>query len=97
MNGKAKGAWLALVAALTCPCHLPLLAFALTGTAAGALLADNIVAALAIMALAFVLSPRVPSPARKAGAEIDLHLGAEPAGVRPLAGADAVVEPVESE
>src|SRR5439155_6380047 len=29
-----------------------------------------------------------PSPARKGGAEIDLHLGAEPAGVRPLAGAD---------
>ncbi len=58
MNGKAKGPWLALVAALTCPCHVPLLAFALTGTAAGALLADNIVAALAIMTLAFVLSLR---------------------------------------
>jgi len=58
MNGKAKGAWLALVAALTCPCHVPLIAFALTGTAAGALLADNIIAALAIMTLAFVLSLR---------------------------------------
>jgi len=58
MNGKAKGAWLALMAALTCPCHVLLIAFALTGTAAGALLADNIVAALAIMTLAFVLSLR---------------------------------------
>lgn len=58
MNGKAKGYWLALAAALTCPCHVPLLAFALTGTAAGALLADNIVAALAVMALAFVPSLR---------------------------------------
>src|SRR5438552_386014 len=37
------------------------------------------------------------SPARKGGAEIDLHLGAEPAGVGPLAGADAVVQPVERE
>ena len=58
MNGKVKGYWLALVAALTCPCHVPLLAFALTGTAAGALLADNIIAAVAIMTLAFVLSLR---------------------------------------
>ncbi len=58
MNGKAKGYWLALVAAVTCPYHVPLVAFALTGTAAGALLADNIVAVLAIMTLAFVLSLR---------------------------------------
>ena len=35
MNGKAKGAWLALVAALTCPCHVPLIAFALTGALGG--------------------------------------------------------------
>src|SRR5437588_4762166 len=39
----------------------------------------------------------VRSPARKGGAEIDLYFGAEPAGVRPLAAADAVVQPVERE
>src|SRR3989442_10539496 len=37
------------------------------------------------------------SPARKSGAEIDLPLGPKPAGVGPLAGADAVVQPVERE
>ena len=58
MNGKAKGPWLALVAALTCPCHVPILVFALSGSAAGALLADHTVAALALMTIAFVLSLR---------------------------------------
>lgn len=58
MNGKAKGYWLAAVAALTCPCHIPLLILALSGTAAGALLADNWVAALAIMTFVFLLSLR---------------------------------------
>lgn len=58
MNGKAKGYWLAAVAALTCPCHIPILVFALSGTAAGALLADHTVAALALMTIAFVPSLR---------------------------------------
>lgn len=58
MNGKAKGYWLALVAALSCPCHIPLLMLALSGTAAGALLADNLAAALAIMTVVFLLSLR---------------------------------------
>lgn len=58
MNGKAKGYWLALVVALTCPCHIPILVFALSGTAAGALLADYTVAALALMTIVFVLSLR---------------------------------------
>src|SRR5439155_4449160 len=35
------------------------------------------------------------SPARKGSVEIDLHLGAEPAGVRALAGADGVVQRAE--
>lgn len=58
MSGKAKGYWLAAVAALTCPCHIPILILALSGTAAGALLADNLVAALAIMTVVFLLSLR---------------------------------------
>jgi mercuric ion transport protein len=58
MSGKAKGYWLAAVAALTCPCHIPLLILAFSGTAAGALLADYTVAALALMTIAFVLSLR---------------------------------------
>jgi mercuric ion transport protein len=58
MNGKAKGYWLALVAALTCPCHVPILVLALSGTSAGALLADYTVAPLALMTIAFVLSLR---------------------------------------
>ena len=58
MNGKAKGYWLALIAALTCPCHVPILVLALSGTSAGVLLADYTVAALALMTIAFVLSLR---------------------------------------
>jgi mercuric ion transport protein len=45
-----------LIALVTCPCHLPLLAFALSGTAAGALIAAHFDAALMLFTVAFLLS-----------------------------------------
>lgn len=56
MNGKAKRYWLAFFAALTCPCHVPLLALLFTGTAAGAFLGEHMGGAIALMSLVFVLS-----------------------------------------
>ncbi len=47
---------LAGVAVLTCPCHVPILIAVLSGTAAGAWLADHTLPAVAILAIVFVLS-----------------------------------------
>lgn len=58
MSTKAKRWSRALAAALSCPCHLPILVIALSGTAAGALLADYMAAAVAIMVIVFVVSLR---------------------------------------
>lgn len=38
---RRRGIWIA-TAALTCPCHLPIYAAVLSGTAAGTLLSDNL-------------------------------------------------------
>lgn len=53
-NGPV-GYVLGLLALLTCPCHLPILAVALSGTAAGALLSEHWAAALALMSVLFVV------------------------------------------
>ena len=44
------------VAVLTCPCHLPILIAVLSGTVAGAFLAENLVLALGLSVLIFLLS-----------------------------------------
>jgi mercuric ion transport protein len=48
-------AWAAL-AALTCPCHVPLLVLLLSGTAAGAFLSEHMGGAFALMAIVFLPS-----------------------------------------
>lgn len=40
-GARPKGLAWALLALLTCPCHLPLVAFLLAGTSAGAFIAEN--------------------------------------------------------
>ena len=45
-----------LLALITCPCHVPLLALALSGTAAGALLAAHFETALMLFSVLFLLS-----------------------------------------
>jgi len=47
---------LGFLALITCPCHVPLLALALSGTAAGALLTVHFDAALMLFTVAFLLS-----------------------------------------
>jgi len=44
------------LAVLTCPCHLPILIVVLSGTVAGAFLAENLALALGLSALIFLLS-----------------------------------------
>lgn len=76
-NGKATG-WIVL-AAVSCPCHLPLLSLGLSGTTGGAWLTQNTPVALSAMAVLFVLAliglwrrlrtsaPFAPRPRRAAG------------------------------
>lgn len=47
---------MAAVAVLTCPCHLPLLAAVLAGTALGGVLTEHMGIALAVLAVLFVAS-----------------------------------------
>lgn len=44
------------IAVLTCPCHLPILIALLSGTAAGALLQENVGLAAALLLPVFLLS-----------------------------------------
>ena len=46
----------ALFAFLTCPCHIPILLFLLSGTAAGAFLARNVWVVLALLLPVFLYS-----------------------------------------
>jgi len=53
---KGKGyAWAAL-AALTCPCHVPIYALLLSGTALGAAVAQNLALAFAVFAGVFLIA-----------------------------------------
>ncbi len=52
---KGFGVWV-LLAALTCPCHLPLLAVALSGTAAGAWLGDHTGLAAGLLGALFLIA-----------------------------------------
>ncbi|MCA1671154.1 MAG: mercury resistance protein [Actinobacteria bacterium] len=47
---------LGFLALITCPCHVPLLALALSGTAAGALLAAHFDKALMLFSVLFLLT-----------------------------------------
>ena len=44
-----------VLAALTCPCHLPVLAFLLSGTAAGAFVSEHWSLATLVLTVLFVL------------------------------------------
>jgi mercuric ion transport protein len=44
------------IAVLTCPCHLPILIVLLSGTAAGALLAQNLFLTVVLLLAVFLLS-----------------------------------------
>ncbi|WP_069620908.1 broad-spectrum mercury transporter MerE [Burkholderia sp. A2] len=49
-------AWLwGALAALTCPCHLPVLLLALSGTAAGALVSEHMGSAVFVLVALFAL------------------------------------------
>lgn len=54
---RRRWSWaLGFLAPITCPCHVPLLALALSGTAAGALLAAHFDKALMLFSVLFLLS-----------------------------------------
>lgn len=53
---RRGGYALALIALITCPCHLPILAFLLSGTAAGALFTEHPGVAIVLLSLLFLLS-----------------------------------------
>lgn len=60
-SGLSRGtrwrAWLwGVLAALTCPCHLPIVLLALSGTAAGALVSQHKGIAVVVLLALFVLS-----------------------------------------
>lgn len=58
---SARGAMtyvMGTIAVLTCPCHLPILTALLSGTAAGAFLADNLVLAAVLLLAVFLISAR---------------------------------------
>ncbi|MBB4517489.1 mercury resistance protein [Paraburkholderia fungorum] len=52
---RMRGYAAAILAVLTCPCHLPLLLVLLSGTVAGGLLSAHVGGALALFALLFLL------------------------------------------
>lgn len=52
---RRRGYTWGLLAALTCPCHLPVLALLLSGTAAGAMLSAHTGVAALVLAVLFVL------------------------------------------
>ncbi len=53
-NKSVTGYLWATLAVLTCPCHLPLLALALGGTAAGTFIVNHRLSVVALSALFFV-------------------------------------------
>ena len=55
-NRRRRGHLYALLAVVTCPCHLPILAVLLSSSAVGAFLNDHFIMALTIFTLLFVCS-----------------------------------------
>jgi mercuric ion transport protein len=56
IRGRRWSYALGFLALITCPCHVPLLALALSGTAAGALLAAHFENAVMLFSVLFMLS-----------------------------------------
>lgn len=54
--GRRGGYALTALALLTCPCHLPILAALLAGTALGAVITDHFEVVLALFSVVFLLS-----------------------------------------
>ena len=55
-NRGRRGHLYALLAVVTCPCHLPILAILLSGSAVGAFLSDYFIMTLTIFSLLFIFS-----------------------------------------
>jgi len=55
-EGGAKGYLYAVIAVITCPCHLPLTALFLGGTAAGALFAEYFILFIVLMGIVSLIS-----------------------------------------
>jgi mercuric ion transport protein len=55
-ENKGKGYLFAVIAVITCPCHLPVTALFLGGTAAGALFAQYFILFVVIMGIASLIS-----------------------------------------
>ncbi len=55
-ENKGKGYLFAVIAVITCPCHLPVTALFLGGTAAGALFAQHFTLFVVIMGFASLIS-----------------------------------------
>jgi mercuric ion transport protein len=55
-SSRRRGHVYAILALVTCPCHLPILAVLLSGSAVGAFLNDHFAMAVMIFSLLFVCS-----------------------------------------
>jgi mercuric ion transport protein len=55
-SSRRRGHVYAVLALVTCPCHLPILAVLLSGSAVGAFLNDHFAMAITIFSLLFVCS-----------------------------------------
>ncbi len=55
-SSRRRGRVYAILALITCPCHLPILAVLLSGSAVGAFLNDHFAMAITIFSLLFVCS-----------------------------------------
>ncbi len=55
-SSRRRGRVYAILALITCPCHLPILAVLLSGSAAGVFLNDHFAMAITIFSLLFVCS-----------------------------------------
>jgi len=53
---RRRGHVYAILALVTCPCHLPIFAVLLSGSAVGAFLNDHLIMAITIFSLLFVCS-----------------------------------------
>lgn len=71
LGRRRAGYGLALLAMVTCPCHLPILALSLAGTAAGAVLASNFAVVLVLLVLLFSIS--VVAAIRLLSADVTEH------------------------
>ncbi len=56
LSRNRRGYVYVLLAVVTCPCHLPIFAVLLSGSAVGAFLSDHVGTALTILSVLFIFS-----------------------------------------